>query len=120
LISGEKNIDKVAFPTKGLKAAVVNAPGPSAYKAKPAAVEHYGLGNRLAYHGKMEDAIIEYKQAARLDHGYPHPYRALGAIYAALGKRRLSSDAYQTYLRLSPHAPDRRQVRKIIKTDHAD
>ncbi|HUU01455.1 MAG TPA: hypothetical protein VM425_08460 [Myxococcota bacterium] len=120
LMSGEKNIDKVAFPTKGLKAVVVSAPGPSAYKAKPAAVEHYGLGNRLAYHGKMEDAIIEYKQAARLDHGYPHPYRALGAIYAALGKHRLSVDAYQSYLRLSPHAPDRRQVRKIIKDDHAE
>jgi DNA-directed RNA polymerase subunit RPC12/RpoP len=119
LMTGEQNIEKIAFPVKGLKVEVVKAPGPSAYKAKPTAVEHYGLGNRLAYHGKLEDAIIEYKQATHLDHGYPHPYRALGAIYAALGKRRLSLDAYQTYLRLSPHAPDRKQVRKIIKADHA-
>lgn len=120
MMSGDKNIDKIAFPAKGLKVNVVKAPGPSNYKAKPAAVEHYGLGNRLAYHGKLEDAIIEYKQAAHLDHGYPHPYRAMGAIYAALGKRRLSDDAYQTYLRLSPHAPDRKQVKKIIAHDNGD
>jgi tetratricopeptide (TPR) repeat protein len=103
------------FPKKGLKAGIVKAPAPSVYKAKGDAIEHYGLGNRLAYQGKFEDAILEYKQALRLDPGYPHPHRALGAVYAALGKPKLSASSYETYLRLSPHSADARQVRQIVK-----
>jgi tetratricopeptide (TPR) repeat protein len=115
LLGGGEDVAAYTFPGKGLKASVVQAPPPSGYKAKEEAVEHYGLGNRLAYHGKFEDAILEYKQALRLDPGYPHPHRALGAIYAALGKPKLSASSYETYLRLSPHSADAGQVRQIIK-----
>ena len=114
LLSGDGDIEGIEFPVEGLDVEVIDAPEPSAYEAKQDAMEHYGLGNRLAHLGKFEDAILEYKQASRLDPGYPHPYRALGAIYAALGKQALSQNAYQTYLRLAPHAADKAQVAKII------
>ena len=114
-MGGGEDVEAYKFPGKGLKAKVVKAPAPSAYKAKEEAIEHYGLGNRLAYQGKWEDAILEYKQALRLDPGYPHPHRALGTVYAALGKPKLSASSYQTYLRLSPHSADARQVRGIIR-----
>ena len=115
-MGGGEDVAAYQFPAKGLKASVVKAPAPSVYKAKDEAVEHYGLGNRLAYQGKWEDAILEYKQALRLDPGYPHPHRALGTVYAALGKPKLSAASYQTYLRLSPHSADAKQVRQIVKT----
>ena len=115
-MGGEEDVGAYQFPSKGVKANVVKAPAPSAYKAKDEAIEHYGLGNRLAYQGKFEDAILEYKQALRLDPGYPHPHRALGSVYAALGKPKLSAASYQTYLRLSPHSADAKQVRGIIKS----
>jgi hypothetical protein len=115
-MGGGEDVAAYKFPSKGLKANVVKAPAPSIYKAKDEAVEHYGLGNRLAYQGKWEDAILEYKQALRLDPGYPHPHRALGTVYAALGKPKLSAASYQTYLRLSPHSADAQQVRGIIRS----
>jgi tetratricopeptide (TPR) repeat protein len=114
-MGGGEDVAAYQFPSKGLKAKVVKAPVPSAYKAKDEAIEHYGLGNRLAYQGKWEDAILEYKQALRLDPGYPHPHRALGSVYAALGKPKLSAASYLTYLRLSPHSADALQVRGIVK-----
>jgi tetratricopeptide (TPR) repeat protein len=114
-MGGGEDVAAYQFPSKGLKANVVKAPAPSAYKAKEGAIEHYGLGNRLAYQGKWEDAILEYKQALRLDPGYPHPHRALGTVYAALGKPKLSAASYQTYLRLSPHSADAKQVRGIVR-----
>jgi hypothetical protein len=114
-LGGEEDVAAYQFPSKGLKASIIKAPPPSAYKAKEEAIEHYAMGNRLAYQGKFEDAILEFKSALRLDPGYPHPHRALGAVYAALGKPKLSASSYETYLRLSPHSADALQVRRIVK-----
>lgn len=114
-LGGGDDVAAFRFPSNGLKASVIKAPPPSAYKAKEEAVEHYALGNRLAYQGRFEDAILEFKQSLRLDPGYPHPHRALGAVYAALGKPKLSASSYETYLRLSPHSADAGQVRQIVK-----
>ncbi|MBW1872891.1 MAG: tetratricopeptide repeat protein, partial [Deltaproteobacteria bacterium] len=110
----------IEFSTEGLNVTLVQAPAPSDYKAKDDAIEHYGLGNQLAHSRKFEDAILEYKQASRLDPGYPHPHRALGVVYAALGKRELSQTSYQTYLRLAPHAADKPQVLKIVKASDSE
>ncbi len=114
-LGGGEDVAGYRFPIKGIKASVVKAPAPSEYQAKEEALEHYALGNRLAYQGKFEDAILEFKSALRLDPGYPHPHRALGAVYAALGKPKLSASSYETYLRLSPHSADAHQVRQIVK-----
>lgn len=115
LLAGSENVDAVAFPLGRCRQAhLVEGPAPSAYQGRRSAVEHYALGNRLAYHGKFEDAVLEYKQAIRLDPGFPHPHRALGAMYAALGSKGLSAIEYETYLRLAPDTGDADQVRRVI------
>jgi regulator of sirC expression with transglutaminase-like and TPR domain len=59
--------------------------------------------------------LLEYQKASRLDPGYPLPHRAMGAIYAALGKPELSATAYDTYLNLEPRGPDADAVRALLK-----
>jgi len=115
LLAGSEDVAAAAFPLgRCSQAHLVEGPAPSAYKGRRSAVEHYALGNRLAYQGKFEEAVLEYKQATRLDPGFPHPHRALGAIYAALGSKGLSAIEYETYLRLAPDTGDAEQVRRII------
>jgi hypothetical protein len=115
LLGPSENIETMAFPAGSLKAKVVIAPPPKAPVAKEKAKQHYGMGNRLAFLGKFEGAIIEYQQALREDPTFPHPHRALGAVYAALGKKTLSADSYGNYIRLMPDGSDAEQVRQILK-----
>ena len=110
--------EEAVFPAEEVEASLVEAPAPAAYETKEDAMLHYGRGNQFAYRRKWEDAIAEYKKALRSDPGYPHPNRALGAAYAALGKAKLSSDYYQAYLRLAPESADAKQVKAIIETQN--
>ncbi len=104
------------FPSKGLQGKVLaNAPAPAEPRAREEAVKHYAQGNHLAYQGRFEDAILEYQQAVRLDPAFPHPHRAMGSCYAALGKSSLSVTAYQGYLTRAPDAPDAAAVKEILK-----
>jgi hypothetical protein len=102
------------FSADGLNVTLVQAPAPLDYSAKDDAIEHYGQGNQYAFEGRFEDAILEYEEALRIDPDYPHPHRALGAVYAALGKPKLSKTEYEAYLKLVPRGADAEQVRKII------
>jgi tetratricopeptide (TPR) repeat protein len=113
LVSRE-DVEKYAFPPPPPAVKSIEAPAPAAYRTRWEAVEHYGLGNRYAHQGRFEDAVIEYKQASRIDPGFPLPHRALGAIYAALGNRALSLLSYETYLSLDPAAPDARIIKENI------
>jgi tetratricopeptide (TPR) repeat protein len=110
-----EDVSGVAFPAQGLKNEVVAAPEPASYQARDEALRHYGLANRLAYHGNLEGALDEYQAAQRLDPGFPHPHRAMGALFAALGRTELALQSYQVYLRLAPHAADAAAVRKIVE-----
>lgn len=109
--------DAVAdFPTKGLQGKLLaNTPAPAEPRAREEAMKHYAQGNHLAYQGRFEDAILEYQQAVRLDPAFPHPHRAMGSCYAALGKSSLSVTAYQGYLTRAPDAPDAAAVKEILK-----
>lgn len=110
-----------AFPSQGLHGTLLaNAPAPAEPRAREEAVRHYAQGNQLAYQGKFEDAILEYQQAVRLDPAFPHPHRAMGSCYAALGKASLSVTAYQGYLTRAPDAPDAAAVKEILKTAHGE
>ncbi len=115
LTGSDEDVQAVVFPMDHTSAEAIQAPAPDIYKAKDSAAKHYGLGNRQAYLGHFEDALDEYQKACRLDPGFPNPHRAMGAIYAALGKWKLSRTAYETYLRLAPQGPDSSQVREIIR-----
>jgi tetratricopeptide (TPR) repeat protein len=108
------SVEDLAFSSTGLKTVIIPAPEPDSPQAKEEAVKHYGSGNRMAYQGKFEDAVAEYQQAVRLDPAFPHPHRAMGSMYAALGKAPLAAAAYETYLKLSPNGPDASQIKQMI------
>jgi tetratricopeptide (TPR) repeat protein len=115
LLGSAEEVEGIAFPTEGLKVKQVEAPQPKAYKAKESAAKLYGLGNRAAYMGQFEEAIRQFQSASRADPGFPHPHRAMGAIYAVLGRGDLSIVSYETYLQLAPKGSDAAYVTKILR-----
>lgn len=113
-LEGDDQIEKKSFSIEGLKVKLVEAPQPAEYAAKSEALLHYGQGNRYAYMRKWKQAVLEYKESLRLDPRYPHPYRALGAAYAAMGKEKKSVRAYEAYLDIASGNRDAEQVQSII------
>ncbi len=112
--SGE-DPESFVFPRVETKAPLTDSvPLPASYAAKSEAQHHYGLGNRYAFFGRFEDAIVEYQRATQIDLGYPHPHRAMGSLYAVLGKTTLAATAYESYLRLSPSGPDASAVKQLL------
>ncbi len=103
------------FSIQGLEVTLVDAPDPDTYEAKEEALLHYGKGNQYAFQRKWRHAVLEYQTAAKLDPGYPLPYRALGSVFAAMGKPKQSISAYKTYLRLAPQSQDAVQLRRMLK-----
>src|SRR3990172_658882 len=59
-------------------------------------------------------AIDEYTEAARLDPAYPDPFRQLGFLYYQQEERDRAREAFQTYLRLKPDAPDARRIKEYL------
>jgi tetratricopeptide (TPR) repeat protein len=110
-----ENPETIPFPTDDAAVAMVTAPNPSDYPAKPKAAFHYSRGNRFAHLGRFTEAIAEYQQALREDPDYPHPHRALGTCYAALGDGSLAATSYRNYLKLVPEGPDAAAVREILQ-----
>jgi tetratricopeptide (TPR) repeat protein len=94
---------------------IITSARPRGYTARQSVKKHYGLGNRCAYKGDFEKAIIKYRQASRMDPNYPAPQRALGAMYAVLGKTELSFRAYENYIQLSPESPDVDKLRSFLR-----
>jgi predicted Zn-dependent protease len=59
-------------------------------------------------------AIDEYTEAARLDPAYPDPFRQLGFLHYQQEERDRAREAFQTYLRLKPDAPDARRIKEYL------
>ncbi len=59
-------------------------------------------------------AIDEYTEAARLDPTYPDPFRQLGFLHYQQEERDRAREAFQTYLRLKPDAPDARRIKEYL------
>lgn len=59
-------------------------------------------------------AIDEYTEATRLDPTYPDPFRQLGFLHYQEEERDRSREAFQTYLRLKPDAPDARRIKEYL------
>jgi hypothetical protein len=110
-----ENPQTISFPMADTTVEMVSAPDPSDYAAKPKAAFHYSRGNRFAHLGRFPEAIAEYQQALREDPDYPHPHRALGTCYAALGDGSLAATSYRNYLKLASEGPDAAAVREILK-----
>ena len=80
------------------------------------ATGHMYLGVALIGMKNIDDAERELQQAAKLggdQMGAAHKY--LGGIYWAKRDYRKAADELETYLKLSPKAPDAEQVRGTIK-----
>ncbi|NOZ86727.1 MAG: FHA domain-containing protein [Deltaproteobacteria bacterium] len=64
---------------------------------------------------QLERAIKLYKKALKVDPKFAYAYRGLGSAFASLGNGKMACKMYKRYLELAPGAPDRNQVKDIIK-----
>lgn len=62
----------------------------------------------------VRKAIEEYDEAARLDPTYPDPFRQLGFLHYQQDERERAREAFQSYLRLKPDAPDARRIKEYL------
>ena len=67
---------------------------------------YYQLGNKLNLQGKLEAAIVVYRQAIRLDSGNAEAYRAIGDIRSNQGQFEAAIAEYQQALSLKPDDAD--------------
>jgi tetratricopeptide (TPR) repeat protein len=77
---------------------------------------HMHLGVALMRQRKLEDAVKELQQSIKLGGermGRAHYY--LGGIYWAKSDFKRAADELETYLKLTPKAPDAEQVKASIK-----
>lgn len=80
------------------------------------AVGHYFLGQALANLGRFDDAEKELITAIALGGDeMKEAHRFLAIIYSARGDKKRAADQLETYLRLTPAAPDAEQLRKVIQ-----
>ena len=85
-------------------------------KLDKSATGHMYLGVALIGLKNIDEAEREFQQAAKLggdQMGAAHKY--LGGIYWARRDYKKAADELETYLKLSPKAPDAEQVRATIK-----
>jgi predicted O-linked N-acetylglucosamine transferase (SPINDLY family) len=66
------------------------------------AVTHFENGNALYEQGRMDDAIIAYREAVRLKPDYPTAHNNLGAALQARGRMEEAVAAYREAVRLQP------------------
>lgn len=80
------------------------------------AVAHYFLGQALANLGLFEEAKKELNVAITLGGDeMRESHRLLAIICSAQGDKMCASKELETYLRLTPMAPDAEQLRKVIQ-----
>ena len=73
------------------------------------------LGTCYRRTGQPEKAIEEYRKAIEINPGHPYAHRNYAVVLAFdLNKPVEAIGEFQTYLRLSPDAPDADQIKKII------
>ncbi|HEX7296585.1 MAG TPA: tetratricopeptide repeat protein [Pyrinomonadaceae bacterium] len=85
-------------------------------KDEKSAVGHYFLGQALANLGLFDDA--EKQLLASLDLGreqMKEAHRVLAIIYASRGARKQAVEHLETYLKLSPEAPDAEKLKEMIR-----
>ncbi len=75
-----------------------------------------GLGWLKHRQNFFEEARELYLRARKNDSSNPKIYRALGYAYKATGDSGYAMESFQTYLDISPAAPDRIKIEKEIKS----
>ena len=78
---------------------------------------YYLLGEISRQRKKQNDvdrAKAYYKKALSIEPSYPAPLRAIGLLYYKEGKKILAKRSFESYLSLSPHAPDKAYIEQYL------
>ena len=85
-------------------------------KNDQSAVGHYFLGQALANLGLFDDAEKELLASLTLGkEEMKEAHRMLAIIYSSRGAKKQAADQLETYLKLSPNAPDAEKLREKIR-----
>jgi predicted Zn-dependent protease len=79
---------------------------------------YFLLGEIFRQRAKEEDtrkAKAYYKRAISIDPSYPDPHKGIGLIYYKEGEKTLAKRSFESFLSLSPHAPDRTFIQEYLK-----
>ncbi len=76
------------------------------------AESHNNLGNALKAHGKLEEAVAEYREAVRIKPDYVEPHYNLGLVLNAQGK---PEEAVAEFRAARDSAPPGSELRKRIE-----
>ncbi len=79
---------------------------------------YYLLGEISRQRGKKDDtkrAKAYYEKAISIEPSYPDPHKAIGLIYYKDGEKTLANRSFESYLSLSPQAPDRAYIQGYLK-----
>jgi len=72
------------------------------------------IGTFYLKKGKYDAAIDRFMDASRAEPTYAMPWFLMGQAYEKKGDLAGSIKAYQKYLKLYPHAPDRKKIEAHI------
>ncbi|MEM7503704.1 MAG: M48 family metallopeptidase [Pseudomonadota bacterium] len=72
------------------------------------------IHRRRADEGDGQLALKAYARAAESDDAPTELYRSIGLVHQRMGDKNAASDAFRTYLRRSPNAPDRQMIQSYL------
>jgi predicted Zn-dependent protease len=78
---------------------------------------YYLLGEISRQRKKGNDsdrAKAYYTKALSIEPSYPDPFRAIGLLYYKEGKKTLAKVSFESYLSLSPYAPDKAYINQYL------
>lgn len=88
--------------------------GPRPSRSPPATPSALERGGELMMRGDLDGAIASFQQAARADPRDPRAQKQLGRAHMRAGNVPQGIAAYRRYLGLSPNAPDRAIIERIL------
>ncbi len=86
---------------------------PIAYGKAKSKLGDFAFG---ATESEKREAEKEYKKAIQMDPKYAAAYKGLGELYEDWDRYEAAARSFQTYLKLSPDADDKRRIQRKIKT----
>ena len=82
--------------------------------SRSAAAAESAKGDKALRAFDTKSAEAAFSAALRLDPSLPAAHRGMGMVYVLLGKNAEAKAAYARYLQLSPDAPDKEQIARLL------
>jgi tetratricopeptide (TPR) repeat protein len=76
--------------------------------------EAYARGNARLLEGRVDEAIVAFKESLKLDPRDPSAQRGLGLAYLQAGNANQAAHYLRRYLRAAPGAADRQLIEKRL------